>query len=240
MNGAKLCSVPGCNLLSETGAGWCRAHYNRWKKKGDVLAHIPVVPRVKGRGCEVSGCLRPHKGHGLCRVHLMRRRAGGDVKAEVPIRERAASEWLRAHVRHTGPECLVWPFTRTRQGYGNVSRTVVGGSRGNMGAARAMCMLAHGPPPTAGHVAAHSCGNGHGGCVHPEHLRWATVAENVADTLRHGTRRTLGLSGQRSLRPVQIKAVRLLAPHMTDAELSEVFGVTLDHIERLVRITRQR
>lgn len=237
---AVSCGVEGCDRAAETGPGWCRAHYNRWIKKGDVLAHIPVIPRHKDRGCAVEGCSRPHKGHGLCRVHLMRKRSTGDVKADLPIRERVASEWLRAHVTYQEDGCLIWPYTRNRQGYGSVSRTIIGGERGNIGAARAMCILVHGRPPTDEHVAAHSCGNGHGGCVHPRHLRWATVAENIADTLHHGTRRTLGLSGQRSLRPIQVRAVRLLAQEMDDIEIAEVFGITVDHAERLTRIVRRQ
>jgi hypothetical protein len=46
---------------------------------------------------------------------------------------------------------------------------------------RAMCRLIHGNPPTPKHQAAHSCGNGRRGCVHPGHLRWATDAENRAE-----------------------------------------------------------
>lgn len=189
-------------------------------------------------GCSVENCPRPHKGHGFCRVHLMRLRKHGEVQAGRPIRERTASVWLLEHVDHEGEDCLIWPYTRNRHGYGSVTRTVIGGDRGNIGAARAMCFLVHGEPPTPKHVAAHSCGKGHDGCVHPHHVRWATPSENIADTLRHGTRRTLGLAGRRALSDLQSRAVRLLAPHMTDDELAVTFGVTLDVIERLTRAVR--
>lgn len=178
------------------------------------------------RGCKVSGCERPHKGHGLCRVHLMRLRATGSVHADRPIRERKASSWLVAHTRYEGPDCLIWPFTRGRHGYGSVSATVVGRGRGNIGAARAMCILVNGEPPSPKHVAAHSCGKGHEGCVHPGHLRWATQAENLTDMLHHGTARTLTNVGRRQLTAIQIKAVRHLDGLLTDEELARAFGVT--------------
>jgi hypothetical protein len=49
-----------------------------------------------------------------------------------------------------------------------------------------MRLAAHGEPPTARHEAAHSCGKGHLGCVHPGHLSWKTRNENRADMVRHG------------------------------------------------------
>lgn len=48
---------------------------------------------------------------------------------------------------------------------------------------RHMCKLKNGDPPTPDHEAAHSCGNGKHGCINPNHLRWATDAENMADTV---------------------------------------------------------
>jgi len=49
-----------------------------------------------------------------------------------------------------------------------------------------MCIVAHGEAPTPAHETAHGCGNGHGGCIHPQHLRWATRKENGEDKVRHG------------------------------------------------------
>lgn len=229
--GLPRCAVAACDRHVDT-AGYCRAHYSRLQKKGDVLADVPIVRRDKNRGCAVDGCKRPHKGHGLCRVHLMRLKNHGDVQAALPIVEKGASDWLKAHVAFVGDECLTWPFARNQNGAGSVTRTVVGGSRGNMSASRAMCILAHGPPPAGRSMAAHNCGKGHEACVNPRHLRWATQLENAADTLIHGTRRTLGHNGRRALTQMQIKAVRFLAPHMTEPDLAIIFGVPLDAIGR--------
>lgn len=226
------CSIAGCDGLAETRAGWCKAHYNRWLKNGDTLADLPVVRRKKDQGCSVAGCDRPHKGRNLCRVHLMRVRKHGDVHAHQPIVQKTASPWLREHADYAGDDCLIWPFTRTRGGPGSVTGTVVGLPRGNISASRAMCTLAHGVPPTPNHVAAHSCGNGHLACVNPRHLRWATTLENAADTLVHGTRRKPSQDGRRAFSAKQIAALRILADHMTESDLAEIFGAPLPMVQR--------
>jgi len=90
--------------------------------------------------------------------------------------------WLKAHVEHQGEECLIWPQSRNYQGYGQL---------GYFGKVRKahhiMCLLVHGPAPTARHEAAHNCGKGHLGCVHPKHVEWKTRIENAMDTIMHGT-----------------------------------------------------
>lgn len=120
----------------------------------------------------------------MCYGHDYRVRIYGDALAGGPIKFRPRTQtnyqWLKAHVGHAGTECLVWPFGRFSNGYGQV---YIQGK--NCVASREMCILAHGNPPTPSHEAAHRCGNGHLGCVNPQHLRWATAAENQADKLTH-------------------------------------------------------
>lgn len=89
--------------------------------------------------------------------------------------------WLKAHVAYAGDGCLIWPQSRNHQGYGQL------GYFGKVKKAHhIMCLLVHGEPPTPAHEAAHECGNGHLGCVHPKHVSWKTHTENCADTIRHG------------------------------------------------------
>jgi hypothetical protein len=93
-----------------------------------------------------------------------------------------AIQWIRDHQDYEHKDwCLMWPFYRLR-GYG---------SFGYLGksyyAHRFMCELVHGKPPTPDHQAAHSCGNGHLGCVNPHHLSWKTQSENQLDCREHGT-----------------------------------------------------
>lgn len=89
---------------------------------------------------------------------------------------------LRSLVSYQGDDCVDWPYSKGIDGYGRL-----GFQKKIYTANRLMCILAHGEPPTPKHYAAHSCGNGHLGCVNPRHLSWKTVRENEADKREHGT-----------------------------------------------------
>jgi hypothetical protein len=89
----------------------------------------------------------------------------------------AAVKWLRDRATYNGDGCLIFPFSRNPQkGYG-----MFGNNGELLYAHRFMCELANGPPPTRKHQTLHSCGNGHGGCVHPQHLSWGTNSDNQRD-----------------------------------------------------------
>ena len=101
-------------------------------------------------------------------------------------------EWIESHSEIESDDCLIWPFSRNNKGYPDgtcVPRKAY--IKPNM----LMCALKNGPKPTARHEVAHSCGNGHLGCINPNHLRWATHAENMQEMVSHGRSR-LGKSGR--------------------------------------------
>ena len=96
---------------------------------------------------------------------------------------------------YTGDECLLWPYGRVSKGYalmtaGGMDRYVH----------RFVCAAENGPAPTPQHQAAHSCGNGHLGCVSRKHLSWKTQAENEADKIAHGTYHLRGYAPRKHLR----------------------------------------
>lgn len=132
-----------------------------------------------------------------------------------------AAKWLLAHVGYSGDACLIWPFTQAADGYGAVryeGRTVQ--------AHRLMCELVHGAPP-AGMIAAHSCGNGHTGCVNPHHISWKTQKENWVDRKAHG----VPPNGNRwRLTYADRMKIRELRGVHTQAELAEMFGTTRSNI----------
>lgn len=131
------------------------------------------------RICSVDGCDRKHSGLGFCWSHHRRFRLYGDPLKGQRSERGSLMAWLLERVSHDGDDCLLWPFGR-KDDYGLI---VFRGK--SMRASRAMCILAHGDPPTPIHEAAHSCGVPL--CENPNHLRWATPLENSADKRLHGT-----------------------------------------------------
>lgn len=154
MANSRLCSIPDCGK-PHLARGWCRAHYQRWKKHGD-----------------------PH---------------GGGQSPGV-----AFAYFRDTVLNYEGADCLTWPYSRSDKGRGTIcidSKTY--------NVARLCCEIAHGPPPSSLHHAAHSCGNGHEGCVSKQHLRWATASENAVDRMVHGT-------GRNKLSEDDVRQIRLL------------------------------
>lgn len=131
-----------------------------------------------------------------------------------------AYQWLQDHLSYDGDYCLIWPFYRNPNGYGQL-----GYEGTNRWAHRFMCELVNGPPPSPDHEAAHSCGNGAGGCAHPKHLSWKTKSENLLDCAEHGTsaRNTHGSMGRLSAK--QVQEIRDLKGKKTQAEIAAIYGI---------------
>lgn len=131
--------------------------------------------------CSVDGCDRPRLARGLCNRHYLRWKTYGSPLGGGPEVKRAPAgapeRWLRDHLLHDGAGCLIYPFARTPNGYAKF---------GDGGAHRWVCEQTHGPAPSLDSHAAHSCGNGQSGCVHPKHIRWASPVENALDRDAHG------------------------------------------------------
>lgn len=89
-------------------------------------------------------------------------------------------QFIRQAIQSNADECIMWPFYRMKNGYGQVG-THVGMSLAH----RIVCELTHGDPQFDGAQAAHLCGNK--ACVNPRHVRWVDQKENEADKLLHGT-----------------------------------------------------
>lgn len=132
-----------------------------------------------------------------------------------PAPKGEAPRWLAAQVTGwVSDECLYWPFGKCN-GYG----TVYFDGKVHY-AHRWMCQQVHGPAP-AGHEAAHSCGNGHKGCVNPRHVSWKTKSDNQLDRALHGTA-SAGCRGK--LKPGDAEKIRALRGKHTQAEIAAMFG----------------
>lgn len=132
--------------------------------------------------CKIDDCDKPVNCKGLCQMHYTRLQRHGDPLFTKTAAEGVGLKLLHSLVGHKGKECVIWPYSRNPQGYGQTYYCSE-----VMGAHRVMCILENGPPPTETHQAAHGCGNGRGGCINPDHLRWATPQENILDKFEmHG------------------------------------------------------
>lgn len=127
-------------------------------------------------------------------------------------------ETVSRHVDE-GP-CLIWPFKRHISGHASIKQ------KGKyVGAHRIICWRVHGAPPTPDHVAAHSCGKGHLGCVNPHHLRWATQKENAADRILHGTTNRGERNGKAILTFVQVDEIRRMRGTLPNRIIAQKYGV---------------
>lgn len=123
--------------------------------------------------------------------------------------------------RYQGEDCLVWPFTRMKNGYAVLNKKVV---------SRMACQHLHGPPEIQSLDAAHSCGNGHLGCVNPRHVTWKTRKENMEDQLIHGNRNRGERQGLCKLTEDKIREIRALKNVMPMAKVGKMYGISTGHV----------
>jgi hypothetical protein len=185
--------------------------------------------------CLVDGCKkdasRASTGRaGYCRVHYNRIRRYGDPKAGPTFNGEPAEYFLNSVVPYTGAGCLFWPYGKDGDGYGAVR---IDGKQRIV--SRLTCELKNGPPPTPKHEAAHSCGNGHLGCVNPHHLSWKTSAENQADKTKHGTLPQGERHGSAKINDNQAREIIGLKGILPRSEIAKRYGlspVTIGDIHR--------
>lgn len=176
---------------------------------------------ANARLCSVPDCGKPHRAKGLCFMHYQRNRDHGDpLGGRVPNGE-ATKFFTEVALSHEADECLIWPFKMNPNGYGTIwlngAHRIV---------SRLICEDFNGAPATSRHEAAHSCGNGHLGCVNRRHLSWKTSRENKADMLIHGTRNRGERNGQAKLTENQAREILSLKGEGSVRELAGRFGVT--------------
>ena len=190
---------------------------------------------AKGAICAVDGCDKETWSRDYCRNHQHRFKKYGDPLAG-PTFNGEPLAWLKSHVDHADRKaCLIWPYKRHERkrdglGYG---RLLVGGVE--QYAHRVMCALAHGPSPTHGMEAAHSCGRGHEGCVNPHHLRWDTTQGNADDRRVHGTENKGSRNGKAVLKEADVRQIKALLGTMSQRAIAEKFGVSRWAITNIAR-----
>lgn len=180
--------------------------------------------------CSIECCCKPTIAKGLCAAHYRRlQRHGSPYGGSTAI---GAPKLLLDEVvlPYEGDECLFWPFARHDSGYGQIH---LDGKLVRVH--RFLCEKRNGPPPTPRHVAAHSCGKGHLGCVTNRHLRWATHKENSADQVIHGTVNNGQRNGLAKLTEQDVLFIRSAASNMTQPEIAKVVGIHPSHVSEIIR-----
>lgn len=181
--------------------------------------------------CTVDDCTRPLLWKGLCSSHYYRDREYGDALAPLKRSPQARIDWLLAAIAVAGDECIDWPWGTTR-GYGTI--TDIAG-RKHVYATRFVCEQVYGPPPGPRIEAAHSCRRPI--CVNPNHLRWATSAENERDKIIHGTSNRGEHNGSHKLTETQVYEIRdMAAAGVRHRSIAAKFDVSL----KTVRNVHQR
>ena len=178
--------------------------------------------------CKIDGCCKVAHGYGLCATHLYRMKKHGDPMKKLE-KVNAKKDWVYKNKEYSGDDCLKWPFAVNENGRGLL---LIDGKA--ISAPKAMCIAAHGNPPTSKHEAAHSCGNGHLGCMNPKHLRWATRKENEADKKHHGTIRQGTKINTHKLTEEQVHYIRSRKGVQTGLSLAKEFGVSATNISYIL------
>lgn len=178
--------------------------------------------------CSIEGCIRPRATRGWCKPHYRRWQrhgtplGGGVSPGSLP-------KWVEeVALNYENDDCLPWPFGDDGKGYGSIE---VAGK--TMKASRYLCMKAHGPPTASGKMfAAHSCGNGHLGCMNKKHIRWATPAENTQDSIEHGTFVRGEKSVHAKLSWPDVLSIREMvkANSATRGQIAKLFGISKGHV----------
>lgn len=127
-------------------------------------------------------------------------------------------------LKHSGDECLLWPYATNGIGYGRIGNKLVH---------RLVCEHFHGSPPSLKSEAAHLCGNRL--CCSHRHLEWKSHAENIADKKTHGTATAGESHGTSKLTENEVRRIRELAGVTSQRAIARMFGVNQGTISDIVR-----
>ena len=114
----KACKIPGCDDPRDA-RGWCKAHYERWRRNGDpLLLKRPARDPI----CTVPGCEDDHYAKGYCQLHYHQWYAYGDPEYSPQIQRELtcsiqgcdephhARGWCEPHYRRWLSRGVVWDY----------------------------------------------------------------------------------------------------------------------------------
>lgn len=196
-----VCTQPGCDRAVRA-RGLCILHYEQARA-------------ATAEPCSVAGCVRPATKRGWCGAHYWRWSKHGDPEGG-RIENGAKALFIATFAPTPTDECLDWPFSGNGNGYG----AKVDGQFPH----RLICERFHGPAPSPAHEVAHGCGRPP--CINPQHLRWATHLENVADQRLHGTQIQGERVAQAKLTEDDVRAIRAVPVSVPAHVVAPAYGVS--------------
>ncbi|MEN3234743.1 hypothetical protein PUR29_14170 [Methylobacterium ajmalii] len=176
--------------------------------------------------CSIDGCGKQIKARSLCRFHYQRWLRGGDP-LKIKRRENGiAIDYIESvALSHSSDDCLYWPFYVDAQGRASITI-----NKKPKRVARVICEMVHGVPPDDRPEAAHSCGNGHLGCISPKHLRWANHSENMIDRIQHGTHNRGERHPEAKLSEADIVKIRQMRGILSQRKIAKMFDISPGHV----------
>jgi hypothetical protein len=173
---------------------------------------------AKIRICSIEGCSNKHDAKGYCKTHYLRMRRHGDPTKTVNGR---ALKFLQETVLpYDGDECIFWPFGKAGKGRGQIRY-----EGADWYVHRLVCQIVHGEPPTPEHLATHSCGNGHLGCVTKAHQKWGTHTQNRIDVSIHAELPDRDTKSVKLTRDI-VREIRSLYGTVSINKMAKRFGVS--------------
>lgn len=182
------------------------------------------------RICSIPDCGKPVKSRGWCNNHYALWYRNGAPERAKSTPEEQWEFFLTKVLPCKSDKCLIWPYTKGSFGYGRMIRN---GKQRYVH--RLACEATYGQPVGEARDVAHSCGNGHLGCVNPRHLRWATKSENNADKIRHGRSNRGEANPKAKLSENEVRVIKSLLGTATQTSIAEQFGVSNNLISEIAR-----
>lgn len=180
--------------------------------------------------CSIPDCGKSSCARKLCQKHYRRLMLTGDpLTSKSTIKGAPQRFYSDVLLTYQGNECVIWPFSKTPGGYGQMHVDGV-----SVIVSRRLCEEVNGPPPTPKHQAAHSCGRGLEGCVTQSHLSWKTRKENEADKLLHGTHNRGEKHPLAKLNSDQVMEILALGGSDTKKNIAKRFGISSTSVFKIL------
>lgn len=180
--------------------------------------------------CSVDGCGKPMFQRGWCSMHYSRMKRHGTLE-KVGTANGEPMAFYEKMIRVDTDDCILWPFSRNRAGYGKIENRLVH---------RMACTEEHGPAPTDTHEAAHIPGCHNPSCFNRRHVYWATPSQNQCDRFEDGTSNRGGNFRNSKLKPEDVIAIRCAVQRdgRLHADVAKEYGVSRTVVTRINNGTR--